>query len=72
MEAHRGQENIGFKSMQDTWSDIWTTLVIIGSTDYAPFLFFFFCAKFADYIVEIEVSDTNVVIERHDLSEGFR
>lgn len=71
MEAHRGQENIGFKSMQDTWSDIWTTLVIIGSTDYAPFLFFF-CAKFADYIVEIEVSDTNVVIERHDLSEGFR
>ena len=41
MEAHRGQEAIGLKSLQDMWSDSWTTLAIIGSTDCAPSYFFF-------------------------------
>ena len=40
MEAHRGQEAIGLKSLQDMWSDSWTTLAIIGSTDCAPSYFF--------------------------------
>lgn len=41
MEAHRGQEAIGLKSLQDMWSDSWTTLAIIGSTDCAPSYFSF-------------------------------
>lgn len=49
MEVHRGQETIGFKSLQDMWSDSWTTLAIIGSTDCTPSFFFF--ASFASYIM---------------------